>query len=152
MKTAILLLLTAVVAHATPVLVKAKGDERTVVAKTLLGEARGESRQAMLAVACVIKNRAISRGTSYRAECLRPKQFSCWNPGDPNAAKLHRLFGNCKAFAAAWEIACSMDTLDTSMVNGARHYMTTALYRRNTVSWARTMKPVAVHGCHTFLR
>lgn len=62
-----------------------------ILARTLYGEARGEYKQqgpaALLAVANVIMNR-FKRGGKYGKTiadvCLRARQFSCWNPKDPN--------------------------------------------------------------------
>ena len=56
-------------------------------AKTVYGEARGESAEGRIAVACVIRNRWLRRFRRARtvAEvCLAPWQFSCWNEQDPN--------------------------------------------------------------------
>lgn len=59
---------------------------------TVWGEARGEPRQGKIAVAWVIKNRAESVpprfGASITRVCLKPYQFSCWNPKDPNRTKM----------------------------------------------------------------
>lgn len=61
-----------------------------VLAQTMWAEARGHGREGMLAVGNVIKNRAEdiknSRlfGQGIIGVALKPKQFSCWNPGDPN--------------------------------------------------------------------
>lgn len=67
--------------------------ERTILAKTLWGEARGEGQAGQQAVACVILNRARRkyRGDSVSAVCRWPSQFSCWNANDPNRALLDRL-------------------------------------------------------------
>lgn len=139
-------------AFSSPVMVKAVGDERIVVAKTILGEARGESKQAMKAVAAVIKVRAKERNMSYREVCLQRKQFSCWNANDPNRKKLSALLESHPAAEWAWHLACNIDSIDTSLVRNANHYMTSSLWRKGTVSWARGKRPVATVGCHVFLR
>src|SRR3546814_5919032 len=67
-----------------------------VLARTVWGEARGESVRGMEAVASVVVNRvrrAIARGGYWWGNdvvgvCLKPCQFSCWNDGDPNRDKL----------------------------------------------------------------
>jgi len=66
-----------------------------IMAKTIYGEARGESRQGQKAVACVIFNRFRS-GKWFAAKtlagvCLKPLQFSCWNKSDPNSQILANL-------------------------------------------------------------
>lgn len=53
---------------------------RRVIAKTLFYEAAGEGEHGLLLVASVIHNRAGS-GRDFKAVCLRPRQFSCWNDG-----------------------------------------------------------------------
>lgn len=61
-----------------------------VLAQTMWGEARGHGRKGMLAVGNVIKNRAEDIknarlfGQGIIGVALKPKQFSAWNPGDPN--------------------------------------------------------------------
>ncbi|WP_244832405.1 cell wall hydrolase [Caballeronia sp. TF1N1] len=58
------------------------------VARTLWGEARGESKTGKIAVAWVIKNRVLSPvvwwGKDYASVCRAKYQFSCWNSNDPN--------------------------------------------------------------------
>jgi N-acetylmuramoyl-L-alanine amidase len=64
-------------------------DDIDVMARTIMGEARGESEQGKIAVGWVILNRAKSgkwfggNGDIF-AVCRKPFQFSCWNIGDPN--------------------------------------------------------------------
>ena len=59
-------------------------DERTVFAKTIYAEARGEPEEGQRWVAWVIKNRAgINKsywgGNQIKNVCLHPGQFECWN-------------------------------------------------------------------------
>lgn len=125
---------------------------REVVARTLWGEARGEGRNGMAAVACVIQNRARNPrwwGTSPTAVCLKPYQFSCWLADDPNRAKLLAVTDRDSSYRAALEIA---DTLLSGQLvdvtNGADHYHTTGV----TPAWSAGKKPVAVIGNHRFFR
>lgn len=62
-----------------------------VLTRTLYGEARSEPDDGVVAVVHVVRNRALARRTDAATECLRPWQFSCWNQGDPNLAKLRAL-------------------------------------------------------------
>lgn len=57
-----------------------------IAARTVWGEARGQSNQVMVAVAYVIMNRVADGrwGSTPASVCLAPYQFSCWNVGDPN--------------------------------------------------------------------
>ena len=51
--------------------------EQSVIAQTLLGEARGEGKAGMYAVACVIKQRMKLKSYPNTATgvCLEPKQY-----------------------------------------------------------------------------
>lgn len=53
--------------------------DEEVFARTVMGEAGGESQQGMQAVANVIMNRAKKQGKSVRDIALAPGQFSMWN-------------------------------------------------------------------------
>src|SRR5262245_17380118 len=59
-----------------------------IVAATVYGEARGEPVEGQIAVAQVINLRSAKRDITFQQVCLAPKQFSCWNEGDPNRAVL----------------------------------------------------------------
>jgi len=68
----------------------------SVLAQTMWGEARSHGPLGMLAVGSVIKNRAESdRGLTFghgiKGVALKSKQFSCWNPGDPNREKMKEM-------------------------------------------------------------
>ena len=84
-------------------------DPVDVVARTCWGEARGLGQSGMLAVAFVIRNRAVSPrwwGTDFVTVCLQAWQFSCWNENDPNRAKLIAVTaGTDQQFAEALAIA-----------------------------------------------
>lgn len=57
------------------------------IARTLVGEARGENVLDLLGVAAVIRERVLRPGwwgTDWQTVCRKPWQFSCWNEGDPN--------------------------------------------------------------------
>lgn len=68
---------------------------------TVYGEARGQGPEEWAAVAWAIRNRVETDlhndnkpdwwGEGFRGVCLKPKQFSCWNKGDPNRAKMLAL-------------------------------------------------------------
>ncbi len=84
------------------------------LARTLWGEARGEGEAGMIAVAAVIQNRIdVSTahggrhwwGFDWVSVCRAKSQFSCWNPGDPNRAKLLAVDGGDAAFRLAKLVA-----------------------------------------------
>ncbi len=64
--------------------------DRDILARTLWGEARGESLAGQIAVAWTIRNRLNDGkdkswwGEGYAGVCQKPYEFSCWNRTDPN--------------------------------------------------------------------
>lgn len=54
-------------------------DAVNVVARTLYMEARGEGEDGLKMVMTVIWNRSSGDKEEFASECLRYKQFSCWN-------------------------------------------------------------------------
>lgn len=61
--------------------IKSLLTDRQAVGLTILGEARDQSLVGQIAVACCIRNRLARParfGESWRAVCLRRRQFSCW--------------------------------------------------------------------------
>jgi len=66
-------------------------EDDILLAMLVFGEARGESREAKIGVAHVAKNRADNPrwwGKTLKTVILKPYQFSCFLPNDPNAGKL----------------------------------------------------------------
>ncbi len=134
----------------------ASADQDTVtLAKTLWGEARGEDKPGMEAVAAVIINRLNSRyrgRTSASAVCTDPFQFSCWNTSDPNRAKLARIDSQPDDdFRTALEIsqrALAGGLSDPTF--GARHYVSTLLPAALRPDWLRDKRPCRVIGHHEF--
>jgi spore germination cell wall hydrolase CwlJ-like protein len=121
------------------------------LARTLWGEARGEGRRGIEAVAAVVMNRlAAGRwGATAEAVCRARKQFSCWNPGDPNRPKLERVDARDAAFALCLEAAA--DALAGRLADptgGATHYHA----RGRRPWWARGLAPCAEIGAHVFYR
>ncbi len=58
-----------------------------LMALTAFLEARSEPVKGILGVLWVIRNRMALRGQSAHEVCLADRQFSCWNPSDPNCAR-----------------------------------------------------------------
>jgi len=129
------------------------------LARTIWGEARGEGYDGMVAVANVIMNRHRLRqsgagyrnfgpvGASVAQICTASKQFSAWNPGDPNRDKMLQVNGSDPAFDAAFKIArAALDGTLHDITRGADHY------HARTVSpdWARGHQPVKTVGKHVF--
>jgi hypothetical protein len=123
-----------------------------VLARTLWGEARGEGRAGIEGVASVVVNRA-SRGPKYWwggtivDVCKRPNQFSCWNPGDPNRARLTLVTADDAAFRTCAQVAqAAVEGTLADATLGATHYHTDAIMP----PWARGKTPCARIGHHLF--
>lgn len=125
------------------------------LARTVYGEARGEPVRGKEAVAAVVMNRvarAMERGgwwwgSSVVDVCRRPFQFSCWNAGDPNRAKVERADESDREFASCVRIArrAVSGALDDPTF-GATHYHA----KGAAPPWAAGREPSAVVGRHKF--
>lgn len=136
---------------ATSALAQELSNEQLIVAKTILGEARGEGKAGMFAVACVIQKRALNRNLPPSKVCLQKGQFSCWNPKDPNRKKLNSLLLTPEA-AYAKRLAIHLSRIDLNYVKGADHYCSVKLWRFHPPSWLKDKSPVAVVGGHVFFK
>ena len=126
-----------------------------VMARTIYGEARGQSFQGQVAVAFVIKTRSDERRKSITEICLAPMQFSCWNRNDPNRKIVEFVGMDTPRFMTAYGIACLVIT--GQLVNpapGANHYHTVSAPDNMPwpPNWAKQMKTITTIGAHTFLR
>ncbi|TWA67212.1 cell wall hydrolase [Azospirillum brasilense] len=89
------------------------GQAVDTLARTLWGEARGESVRAMEAVAAVVMNRVDRAhnqggcwwGGDVVAVCRLPGQFPCWDPDAPGRLGLLSVTAADPVFAAAQRIA-----------------------------------------------
>ena len=131
--------------------IQSHGSEHKIVAQTILAEARGDGRGGMYAVAACIKVRAQKRNLSFKQVCLQPKQFSCWNAGDPNRSKMNLLLTLPQA-EYAMHLARNMDKVNTKVIGNADHYVTVRLWKTGKVKWTRGHQPVAFWGSHAFFR
>lgn len=125
------------------------------LARTIWGEARGESLDGKEAVANVILNRAkkakqLGRfwwGNDIEEVCLKPYQFSCWNENDINYRKLLAVDSDDPNFAICQRIARrAVNGLLTDNTNGADHYHAIGI----NPSWTEGRVPVAEIGHHIF--
>ena len=100
----------------------------------VFGEARGEPLPGMLAILCVVQNRS-KDGVTQKQVILKPKAFSCFNPGPHRDKMMNGYEAEPKSWAVVdaicdlWENGCCND-----ITRGATHY-----YAYNIVSpvWGR---------------
>lgn len=138
--------------------------EETILARTLLGEAAGESREGKKGVASVVMNRVRLDlhndgkpdwwGEGVIEVCLKPWQFSCWNAADPNRSRIiladrgHAAFDQCLAVAREAIAGRLRDN-----TGGAVQYLNIPLTRRlygGLPNWVDRMRETVVIGRHTF--
>lgn len=112
---------------ATPPVAGSNVDaEILTLARTLYGEARGEPREGIQAVANVILNRVMSDRypNTVAKVCLQRLQFSCWNNNDPNKRIISKLMPGDNAVFDAILVIATQALLGglPSLVVGALHY------------------------------
>ena len=125
-----------------------------IAAKTIWGEARGEDFTGKMAVAEVIVNRAIrtdgqfALDTTLAVTCLRSKQFSCWNPHDPNMQKMLLIGPDDVMYRSGLEALLRVinNGAELTLTNGATHYHT----KKVSPSWSDGHIPSAIIGSHLF--
>lgn len=124
-------------------------EDVMVLARTIYGEARGESYQDKLAVAHVVLNRwrdATRRHDhTISATCLRYKQFSAWNEGDSNRGKVIGIMIDDVVFRVC--LRAALEALDgDDFTKGATHYHTPEV----SPPWARGHVPCYSNDSHLF--
>lgn len=112
-----------------------RSEDILAMARTLWGEARGETREGQIAVAWTIRNRAENPGwwsrkrgdgipdDTIEAVCLAPSQYSCWWDGQAKKVRSQTKESLGNIYKLAEEIL-SDKILDNT--NGANHYHTIA--------------------------
>lgn len=132
--------------------------DRDVLARTLWGEARGESLVGQIAVAWTIRNRVNDGkdkswwGEGYAGVCQKPYQFSCWNKNDPNytylsGAKQIPFREFAQAQIAADQVLVGKVSDPTG---GATHYY--AITMPKAPDWAAGAKQTLKLGRHVFFK
>lgn len=121
-----------------------------IMAKTIFGEARGETYEGQVAVACCILNRFKSgkwfAGKTIAQTCQKPWQFSCWNKNDPNSQKIASL--TFPTYSKYFPII--KDAILGDITNGATHYYAPALVKEP--NWAKGKEPCFECGNHLFFK
>ncbi len=118
------------------------------LARTVYGEARGETLDGKIAVAWTVRNR-VERprwwGKTYNEVCLKPRQFSCWD--DHNRLEMMEadaadpVFADCLYAALGAITGHIADPTDAST-----HYHASSIHP----GWARGHTSVATIGGHIF--
>lgn len=123
-----------------------------ILARTVFGEARGQSFNGQVAVAWVVRNRTARPARfapTITGVCLAPVQFSCWNRGDASFVRLVSVEPPDPAFVVALA-AAGMVLTDTlpDPTGGADHYHATYV----KPSWAAKMYRTIQIGAHIFYK
>jgi spore germination cell wall hydrolase CwlJ-like protein len=126
-----------------------KISDLDVIAATICAEAGGEPFAGKVMVGEVIANRSINSGTSPRAVCLAPKQFSCWNNRGTMELRMQTMRKH-PAWADCLKIAESICWPGYKPVSPVTHYY--AFKKIAAPDWARRMEVVAVVGGHRFYK
>lgn len=126
-----------------------------ILAKTIFGEARGETVAGQEAIASVILNRVafaqnVGRywwGNNIAEVCQKPKQFSCWNLDDPNYKLLLRVTEENYGYCICKRIAMrAVAGLLNDATSGATHYHT----KNVRPKWSIGKIPCFEIGNHVF--
>jgi len=161
---AIIIIVVAVIALYATSGVKMSTINRDIelIAKTIVGEGRGEPWEGKLAIANVILNRRAYKGwfgDSISKVVNKPSQFSCWNKKDPN----NKVASNPEKYIenSVWEecrVAARLvyENRVGDNTNGATHYLNTYFYMRickgYSEHWVFSLLPTISIGDHTFFR
>ncbi|KJZ41563.1 cell wall hydrolase [Pseudomonas fluorescens] len=132
--------------------------DRDILARTLWGEARGESLAGQIAVAWTIRNRVDDGktkswwGEDYAGVCQKPYQFSCWNKSDPNFAYLSGTKSIPFRELAQAQIAADqvMAGKVADPTGGATHYYAIAM--KTPPAWSAKAKQTLKLGGHVFFK
>jgi spore germination cell wall hydrolase CwlJ-like protein len=132
--------------------------DRDILARTLWGEARGETIAGQVAVAWTIRNRVNDGkakswwGEGYVGVCQKPYQFSCWNKTDPNYQFLIGL--KQIPFRELAQARIAADQLIDGKVSdptcGATHYY--AISMKAAPTWAAKARQTLKLGGHVFFK
>ena len=127
----------------------------TILAKTIYGEARGEYKNSgvnsLIAIGNVVMNRSLKSGKAIAEECLKNKQFSCWNKNDPNYKLLQNIGIGDKIYQICLDVASGIVNLEQEdITNGADHYYSRIM--KAPPYWALEKNPTIVIGNHIFFR
>ena len=131
--------------------------EQHVITQTLLGEARGEGKAGLYAVACIIKRRVELKSYTRTAArvCLQDSQFDYWTQhkrvkwDDINRSNVRQLMQtNTELVRYAKMLAININRVDTNFIKQADHYC----HIKEHNYWTKGKKPVSIIENHKFYR
>lgn len=129
-----------------------------IIATTLVGEAGGEGKDGMIAVANVLKNRAKATKENIANIALKPKQFSMWNSHTINGSTVqdvHKKYvkdaypNNEDVWDSAVEIVKNINNLNDN-TEGATSYYNSSIVKPNWGEGSDTWKNSKKIGNHVF--
>jgi spore germination cell wall hydrolase CwlJ-like protein len=127
-------------------------QQERIVALTLLGEARGEQKIGLFAVACVIQHRSLERNLTPMGVCLEPSQFDTWSAGRGKLKKESELYHLWKSkemmYARTLARHLCRGGLFIDATNGANHFCHINSYPY----WIKGKKPCKIIGNHKFFK
>jgi spore germination cell wall hydrolase CwlJ-like protein len=139
-------------------------EQADTVARTLFGEARGQGKDGMTGVACVIINRCraaqqyvIAHGKPHplfgdgtpESCCWVDEQFSSWNDDDPNLDVIENVTLADPVFKDAMDIAtAAVGGALSDITNGATYYYAKSMPK--PPYWAKGKTPCADIGGQLF--
>ena len=136
-------------------------SEPQIMALTIYGEARGETREGKIAVGSVILERVEHRpwdGKTLHEVCLMPYQFSCFLPADPNFKALKLIAEDWDTKIARSKVMSECYSIASGLMDGTIP-RTPIIAEKNVcqyktkaakAAWADKMERVAVIGHHEF--
>ncbi len=142
---------------------KITAQDVETMARTIYGEARGESSLGQQAVGHVILNRANADswwGKTITNVCLHPQQFSAWNKSDPNRVKMtgvdlsDPVYRDCMlaALTVLLKEASDRRPYAEDPTRGATHYHSHDILPRWALGKDGTRKYWVSIGGHAFYR
>lgn len=122
-----------------------------IAARTLYGEARGETQDGQRAVAHVLWNRVRDGrwGKTLATVCLARIQFSCWNASDPNREHIAALTDDDPILQKLREILHTAAS-EKDPTNGATHYYSISMIQ--VPKWSIGAMFCGQFGRHRFYR
>lgn len=130
-------------------------EKMVVMAKTIWGEARGESAEGQIGVACVIRNRVNDPawwGDNYLDVCLKSGQFSCWKE-EKEVMDALDVFRDVEGRQCLWISIGTIYNFIHDVTAGADHYLAKWMIDKGSApAWATKHNPVKQIGGHLFYK